>query len=1245
MASPKKPVIVAASGDNKTKDELLNTLPGIGAVNQSINVSETPSGEGIFFQNRPEASDLSDANWDNLADFFNEEKANTPGEKTSIFQTAFFLEETPENKDAITESLNLQQHDAFEDFNEWDLFDSGNTLANLPSIQPKTAEMQQLLNASNKTPDCSEKSENKSGTNPGISAIYDENQGSSQNNLPQTSAKQTAQTAEFEKNQAPVRSQTPQDKSIVHHFEGTNEVFIKSESFDKLCSSPAKLSNLPAPSPSSREVNSSPDTPVIHHFEGTNEIFIQSSVFDALCDETDSKASEDSSDHKIQVKDRTGSLKLSVPRLKPAKSSASSESNIFGIVSTGFLPNVEIDKSYDLPCSEEMQTSPDNKLLSEAVFASRLSESKKSNAAVQDGVSKDISVASSCGLPNLNNIPKQNSNNARKIQVQNAVDQFDEARFLNISNSNIDIKEIGIKKDIDNLFELCEDIFTLDVPKTVFVAGGEDADRSRIIRAFITKNNGILPVFTCYTAARSCYSHDIITALLSSRIGCTPDTPEPEKLSKINQFCEKFFEKTDIRWGRDILYIRFGLSKFIMLQKAVQALTARSDTDALEVLLYLIEHDAREGLVTIAISNYWLNYGQVWRDVVKHISELKCGDILILIDTPNHIKAWPNTSVLSVSPYSENDIHEILETVLAEYNLPTEMLEELSRRITPNFHGLRRALRVIQQAVQTGRDINTSNDFDQAFIKSLENNERQLLGAASLLTQIFNIDDLIRVMMLQPMKDEIVWFEEKRREWCLNLAEKLTEENELIPLETPGFYRVNEKNFIAELMLRNKLNISRYLQKAYVSVLIGRNAESIEIAKACDNAGLLDKSPEYWMLPLKKQITSFSNQSADVLVRYCMMLISPDNPKIYQKMMLLCLEHLYQIGNYPEVITYAETLSRTGYITNDEKCSALAFIWQGRAMTQTGQYTQAHQRLLYALKLAEKLDNKELISDACFSLSALFFESGEKGALVNALRYAEKSLDISRKLGSLEKIAESQTLCSAIYQRRGEPQRAETAANEAYHALTVAGFWYKTPLCLCVMAKSAASLEKPLSIDNIERGFEIVNKTNNPVQRFELLETRIQLMMNTLQRQQIRSDLEEMNSLIKSYPYLPWITRYLLLHAAFDFSRKNYKKTTKSLKLFFDSAAKLKNSYLMSLGYVLSAELNFEVSKRNLSKISQEKTKKLYITSTSILESLGAWHSVAETLRKKAAYLEYINETAEAEEARTRADKVDPYCQ
>ena len=83
----------------------------------------------------------------------------------------------------------------------------------------------------------------------------------------------------------------------------------------------------------------------------------------------------------------------------------------------------------------------------------------------------------------------------------------------------------------------------------------------------------------------------------------------------------------------------------------------------------------------------------------------------------------------------------------------------------------------------------------------------------------------------------------------------------------------------------------------------------------------------------------------------------------------------------------------------------------------------------------------------------------------------------------------------------------------------------------------------------------------------------------------------------------------------------------------------------MALGYSLSAELNFEVYKRNLSTVSLEKTEKLYLSATSLFESVGAWHEVARTLRLYGAFLEDQKRPEDASAAYKRADKVDPYSQ
>ena len=84
------------------------------------------------------------------------------------------------------------------------------------------------------------------------------------------------------------------------------------------------------------------------------------------------------------------------------------------------------------------------------------------------------------------------------------------------------------------------------------------------------------------------------------------------------------------------------------------------------------------------------------------------------------------------------------------------------------------------------------------------------------------------------------------------------------------------------------------------------------------------------------------------------------------------------------------------------------------------------------------------------------------------------------------------------------------------------------------------------------------------------------------------------------------------------------------------------NTFLLGLGYVISALLNTEVLKGQANTVSHEKTDKLYLGATFLFESIGAWHNLAETLRKYADYLDFYKRPQEAEACRSKANKVDP---
>ena len=99
------------------------------------------------------------------------------------------------------------------------------------------------------------------------------------------------------------------------------------------------------PSQKANEVSTA--TPIQkRQFEGTNEIFVQSSVFDSMLEEEENTKKHGG--NKISIDEN---FKLSRDGHNNFKKV--DDNNVVGIVSSGILPNIEVDKSFDMPCIDE----------------------------------------------------------------------------------------------------------------------------------------------------------------------------------------------------------------------------------------------------------------------------------------------------------------------------------------------------------------------------------------------------------------------------------------------------------------------------------------------------------------------------------------------------------------------------------------------------------------------------------------------------------------------------------------------------------------------------------------------------------------------------------------------------------------------------------------------------------------------------------------------------------------------------
>lgn len=1098
--------------------------------------------------------------------------------------------------------------------------------------------------------------------------------------------------------------------------------------FSAKASTPGTASSKSVPS-SDRQVKTDA---VVKHFDGTNEIYVQSKAFDSLREDAEAQSSESRSERPVKP-----------PRSPISVSSAGrvpDESNAFGIISSGVLPIVDIDKSFDSPCldlgdenSIEV-TDVDHVAVSDAssvrgvfkvaedsgrisvspklaqgardaksrgkdsedsievgaqpsshaemtgeVFVSkiRLSQpsliamSKNGNSLVTgEGGAPLVTRKSGYGLPDVKSakaavsLHPEDSAAASGASscVQFAIDHLFNAQLTTMLHQ--DVGEIGIGKDLETMFGYFAEIGSLPNPRVLMLNSECSFTRLRLVRAFLERCAEGLTGFSCYTTAQSNdkNNYDFVTSLLSSRIGCFPSAPEQVRLDCIVHAGETILSKSDQRWGCDILFNRFGLVKHISAHKEINNLKARTDPNSLELLLNLIVADASRGPVVIAVSEEFSSLNHAWRDILRQIQVLKTSNVFIVVmpqidESPELL----GSISMKCSPLQREDVRRICEFVLASCQFPASVLDKITDKCGVTWSRIRRVLGFLRERSLLAPQRDTSrienaldalsddeSELEKAYYLSFPKEHRRFLRLVSLLGNGFYLWEVARVFSLEALPDEVPWFKDKRREWCLNIASALKRTGELVFLSEdqelgPRYLLADMACFRRMLLLSDEAR-TRMLCGAYAHLLERRHAPDHEVAHAFEGAQLWADAARHWLNIANSLGRAFYNRSAYALLKHCLTFITPMHETLYASMMLACIEQATRLGDYGDVCTYATMLTRVGYLLDDQVCSSRAYIHYANALRLQGNFAAARETLLNAIQLSEKIKNEQLIALAYHALAELVLDAGEKGCLVNALRYAEKSLEIHRRMNDIEKLAETQTLCARIYLMRGEPERAKQSATEAYHALTVSGRWFDTPNPFITLAECATELGEPLPFDNIERGLDIADKTGNIAQQFALIQTRVRLMLNTLQRQAVRDDLDQMALLLAKWPLLPWQTQYYLMLAQFDFSRKNFMKTTKSLKLFFTYAAKLGSSYLLSIGYALSAELNFEVYKRNLGKISLEKTDKLYNNATAIFESVGAWHKVAETLRAYAGFLEYTKRGDEARNARIRADKVDPYC-
>ena len=954
----------------------------------------------------------------------------------------------------------------------------------------------------------------------------------------------------------------------------------------------------------------------------------------------------------------------------PSLTSAREDIDVSAISNSTILPCVDVDKSFDMPVFDQLNAlaAAENTSVRKREITTTRHRIDVTRATPTESINLK---ADKTGVIDLSNIPdaarpREDAATIRRLQKAFIQAQlFDDRRFR-ILGRLINFRSLDYARDVDVLMSYLSSTYQKESPVIVQLCSSCDFGRENVLRAFLQRCNKELEQFRTYAEVYSADGSgcDLVTAMLASRIALFPHEEEMHKISRLISVVEESLNLEDRRWGLDILFVRYGLRQYVSarLDADVSSLIDRNESDLIELLENMIIHDAAQGPVVLIFSLNNTEKQTVWRDLVFRLKHVPVSNVLILLNGGSPLTEMESLEIATheVSPLTDRDCMLILNQLLPY--LSQDELMHLTAKCGGNLTQLKRVMRIFQRQ-NPFENTNSSNEIDiLKFIDSLPDNatalshtyyhsftaeECRFLSVASILGGRFYLNDLTTILSLEPLPDEIPGFRDLRGNWCEHVASKLMESGEIFMIhqsEKRGIRFEFPEYKLFEFISNSMDCISaQRLHGCFARILERDGAPETTIALQYEAADMWPEAATHWLSIAKRYNRNFYDQTSYTILRTCLQHIGPQYDEIYPALLRECIALCHHIGRYADICFYAGQLTRIGRMFMDMRCMIKAFIDMAEAFRVQGDILRAREMAQYGLDLAEKIADETLISLANHTMAKIIFESGAKGSLVNALRYAEKALETRRHLGDLVAISHTQTLCSRIYLRRGEPSRAKTAANEAYHALMASGHWYETPIALTSLAKSTSALQEAMLDDYLERGFAIIEKTGEVEHHFELLTARLLLTINSSSKQAIRADLNEMRRLIKSCPVPSWIATYHLLNAMFDFSRKNFQKTTKALRCFFEAAQKLDNGYIMAMGYALSAELNFEVYLRNLSPVSLEKTEKLYVSATTLFESVGAWHEVARSLRLYANFLNSMNRPDEAENSRKRADKVDPY--
>ena len=760
-----------------------------------------------------------------------------------------------------------------------------------------------------------------------------------------------------------------------------------------------------------------------------------------------------------------------------------------------------------------------------------------------------------------------------------------------------------------------------------------------------------------YDSQSSCFR-----ALIASRVGYSPDVRLTTE--RLVRSAAEIVDGCDKIWAQKTLFSAFGIEDCMISNGDLGHQSM--DLCLAELFLKGIEHDAECGPVVVVLTHADKYRFDGWREVVEYLRNMHAPNVTLIIcgDAVSEIEGTERLELGRIPDVAMR--YYVSEIFSRAEALPEGFVDALVSKSLGSYTRLWHMLKILElrgMVKQQEKGISVQQDSaalvyvlpsDMAALahehfSSLSADQRYLCAVAAMMDMPFTLEDMSLILSLDTLEGEVPWFCNLRQEWVERVVRELVDVGEIQVMADAGRavrYMLCDRDNARHIVSDLETTFVQAVHGCYAQILQRHNASDAEIAYHFEQAGMHKEAAHAWLKLAERRRRDYCNQTSLTILNHCLTYMSPQYGASFVALQreLGCLATHF--GVFQMAYEHYSVMLRVAHLLRDTLQSVEAFIGVASSLLSLGNYSSAKEMMAYGMQLAEQLNQRPLLARCYRQMADIIFRAGDRGMLSESMRYVERANEIWRDLGDLPELAKTLSLSAEILMRRGELVRTREALSEAYYALKNSGMQLETPPALAVFAELSICENKYRDAAKyIQEGMEIVHKTDNRVHLVELLFKRAELNITMTNREAVREDLARLEEICQQHGCTPWLARLRIMTAEFDFSRKSFQKATKSIKAYFEVVTGLKNHYLTGLGYALSARLNFEVFKRELGRISLEKTDKLFRSSTSIFEGVGAWHKVAENLRCHAEFLDMSGQEAEARRCRERAEKVDPFCQ